>query len=119
MLTLIVHFYFPLNVHIYCIIYSCKKSCLDFSKRGYPQKSNNCLSSVSGLGQLTQLLEVDVSNNKLTKLPSLKKFKNLILEHTSFSDNKISEKEFKKKLPSKIPSRWINYQVFNQNTKRS
>lgn len=80
--------------------------------------SNNCLSSVSGLEKLTQLWDLDVSNNKLTKLPSLKKFKKLVLEHTSFSGNKISEKEFKKKLPSKVPKRWINYQVFHQNTKK-
>ena len=67
--------------------------------------SNNCLSSVSGLEKLTQLWDLDVSNNKLTKLPSLKKLKKLVIEHTSFSGNRISEKEFKKKLPSKASNR--------------
>lgn len=79
---------------------------------------NNCLVSVSGIEKLKKLLEVDLSYNKLTKLPSLKKHKNLILEHTSFSGNKISEKEFKKKLSSNVPKKWINYQVFQQNTKK-
>lgn len=79
---------------------------------------NNCLSSVSGLEKLKQLWDFDASYNKLTKLPSLKKLKKLVLEHTSFSGNKISEKEFKKKLPSKVSNRWINYQVFQQNTKK-
>ena len=79
---------------------------------------NNCLSSVSGLEKLTQLWDLDVSYNKLTNLPSLKKHKKLVLEHTSFSGNKISEKELKKKLPSKVPNKWLNNQVFHQNTKK-
>lgn len=79
---------------------------------------NNCLSSVSGLEKLTRLWDLDVSYNKLTKLPSLKKHKKLVLEHTSFLGNKISEKEFKKKLPSKVPNKWLNNQVFHQNTKK-
>lgn len=79
---------------------------------------NNCLSSVSGIEKLTQLWDLDVSYNKLTKLPSLKKLKKLVLEHTSFSGNKISEKELKKKLPSKVPNKWLNNQVFYQNTKK-
>lgn len=79
---------------------------------------NNCLSSVSGIEKLTQLWDLDVSYNNLTKLPSLKKLKKLVLEHTSFSGNKISEKEFKKKLPSNVPNKWLNNQVFYQNTKK-
>lgn len=79
---------------------------------------NNCLSSVSGIEKLTQLWDLDVSYNKVTKLPSLKKLKKLVLEHTSFSGNKISEKELKKKLPSKVPNKWLNNQVFYQNTKK-
>lgn len=79
---------------------------------------NNCLSSVSGIEKLTQLWDLDVSYNKVTKLPSLKKLKKLVLEHTSFSGNKISEKEFKKKLPSNVPNKWLNNQVFYQNTKK-
>lgn len=79
---------------------------------------NNLLASVSGIGKLTNLRDLDVSDNKLTKLPSLKKLKKLVFEHTSFSGNKISEKEFKKKLPSKVPNKWLNHQVFQQNTKK-
>lgn len=80
--------------------------------------SNNRLTSVSGLEKLTKLDDLDVSYNKLTKLPSLKKHKELILEHTSFSGNKLSEKELKKKLPSKVPNSKINYWAFTQNTKK-
>ncbi len=76
------------------------------------------LKKLKGIEKLTQLWDLDVSYNKLTKLPSLKKLKKLVLEHTSFSGNKISEKELKKKLPSKVPNKWLNNQVFYQNTKK-
>lgn len=80
--------------------------------------SDNRLTNLSGVEKLTQLVDLDVSNNKLSKLPSLKKLKNINLEFSSFSGNKISEKEFKKKLPSNVPKWWINNEVILQKTKK-
>lgn len=80
--------------------------------------SNNRLKNLSGIEKLTQLEDLDVSNNELSKLPSLKKLKKFNLEFSTFSGNKISEKEFKKKLPSKVPKWWINNEVILQKTKK-
>lgn len=80
--------------------------------------SNNRLTNLSGVEKLTQLEDLVVPNNKLSKLPSLKKLKKFNLEFSTFVGNKISEKEFKKKLPSKVPKWWINNEVILQKTKK-
>lgn len=62
--------------------------------------SNNKLTDLNGIEKLTKLVSLDVSKNKITRLPSLKKLTNLSLEYTWFDSNKISEKVFKRNLPS-------------------
>lgn len=80
--------------------------------------SNNKLTNLNEIENLTKLSILDVSKNKITSLPSLKKHKKLNLEYSDFAYNKISEKVFKKNLPSHVPKWWINNQVLGQNFKK-
>lgn len=80
--------------------------------------SNNKLTNLKGIENLTKLEILDVAKNKITSLPSLKKHKNLNLEYSSFFYNKISDKVFKKNLPSHVPKWWRNNQVLLQNLKK-
>lgn len=80
--------------------------------------NNNNLANVKEVENLIRLEILDVSKNEIAKLPSLKKHINLNLEYSSFFYNKISEKEFKKNLPSHVPTWWINNQVLLQNLEK-
>lgn len=80
--------------------------------------SNNRLTNLNGIENLTKLQFLYADKNKITNLPSLKKLKIFNLEYSTFDNNKISEKVFKKNLPSHVPKWWINNQVMLQNFKK-
>lgn len=80
--------------------------------------ADNKLKNLSGIQNLKKLEDVDVSNNKLTQLPSMKKLKKFNLEFSSFAGNKLSKKELKKKLPSNVPNWWIDDEAILQKTKK-
>lgn len=80
--------------------------------------SNNRLTNLNGIENLTKLQFLYADKNKITSLPSLKKLKSFNLEYSTFDNNKISEKVFKKNLPSHVPKWWINNQVMLQNFKK-
>lgn len=80
--------------------------------------SKNRLTNLDGIENLTKIGVLYADKNKITRLPSLKKLKSFNLEYSTFFNNKISEKVFKKNLPSHVPNWWINNQVLFQNFKK-
>lgn len=102
---------------------------------------DNELKTLKGIKRLTNLVDLDVGENKLTnlpeikrlknleklgisynkikKLPDLKKFKKLDCRTCDFSNNFISEKEIRKKLPARFFKKknqdWVNDQIRFQN----
>ena len=71
--------------------------------------SGNKLSSLEDIEKLTGLEALRVSRNKIKKLPNLNRYPNL--DETEFKYNKISEKEFDKKLPKEWPRNSLLYQT--------
>ena len=80
--------------------------------------SKNRLTNLDEIENLTKIGVLYADKNKITRLPSLKKLKSFNLEYSTFFNNKISEKVFKKNLPSHVPNWWINNQVLFQNFKK-
>lgn len=82
--------------------------------------TNNKITNLSGIENLTKLDLLWASNNRLKKLPSLKKLTNVSLEYFDLMGNKISEKEFKKKLPKHAlrTKWWVKNQILCQKLKK-
>ncbi|MEY8516672.1 leucine-rich repeat domain-containing protein [Lachnospiraceae bacterium 29-84] len=83
--------------------------------------TSNRLTSVKGVENLKELVELDLANNQLKKLPDMKKLTKLKLNgYTSFTNNFLTEKELRSKLPahllkkSKEKKEWLSIQSIVQ-----